>query len=436
MAENILKGVKNGTHQVIANEIAKNIGKYYKIIESGQKVYIGKDLPGEYTQSVYTRRLNKQIKRVKNQSAQNLGEMIEIATERKWEKNRKLKHSKDAKYGWYNYTTRLAIPKMDSQGNVINFNVYTAKLVIRNDENGKKYLYDIQDIKKENSSRLPAPLIAKVRNIRSNSLNNNISQKDNVVNSSISEKSKNDTDIPQMNTDEETENEIVDRYTEKQYNNFGWIAVNQVLTKNEWSQYNNKLRETLSSKIPRNINGEHVMTVGEHSSDITALVYVKGTAVNPIVTKVVRVNKNISNTENISVILEELADYERQGYREPYSYVESIYEQKIFNVNQRKDFKSLSEVQVERKGNFGVENQKNYRIKRNGAGSTNTNNEIEAGLNKSAFSIGDELEALNEKYGTTVGQSEIDFRVIKSPTITQKEISDMNYLYAIFVSYP
>ena len=59
MVDNILKGVKNSAHQVIANEIAKNIGKYYYIIESGQKVYIGKDLPSEYTQSIYTKRLNK-----------------------------------------------------------------------------------------------------------------------------------------------------------------------------------------------------------------------------------------------------------------------------------------------------------------------------------------------------------------------------------------
>ena len=194
MVDNILKGVKNSAHQVIANEIAENIGKYYYIIESGQKVYIGKDLPSEYTQSIYTKRLNKQIKRVKNQSAQNLGEMIEIATDRKWKKNIKPKHSKDAKYGWYYYSTRFAIPKMDSNNNVINFNVYTAKLVIRNDENGKKYLYDIQNIKKENSSRLPAPLIAKVRNIRSNSLNLTIPQNNSVVNRNYAQNTNNNTD--------------------------------------------------------------------------------------------------------------------------------------------------------------------------------------------------------------------------------------------------
>ena len=120
--------------------------------------------------------------------------MIEIATDRKWKKNIKPKHSKDAKYGWYYYSTRFAIPKMDSNNNVMNFNVYTAKLVIRNDENGKKYLYDIiQNIKKENSSRLPAPLIAKVRNIRSNSLNLTIPQNNSVVNRNYAQNSENNT---------------------------------------------------------------------------------------------------------------------------------------------------------------------------------------------------------------------------------------------------
>lgn len=180
------KSVKK--HQAIANNIAKNIGKYYPIIESGQNVYIGKDLPNEYTQSEYTKHINAKLRKAKGLSSSNIGEMIEIASDRKWVKNRKQKHNIDAKYGWYHYTTRFAIPVYDSFGKAVNFKVYTADLIIRNDADGKKYLYDIQDIKQESSSNLPAPLVDKVRNIRSNSLDSSISENNQNVNPSATKK--------------------------------------------------------------------------------------------------------------------------------------------------------------------------------------------------------------------------------------------------------
>lgn len=144
--ENIFKGKTGKTHNIIAQYIAEHIGEVYTIIESGQKVYIGKDLSGEYTQSEYTKwllRNRKKLLNVKNQAAQGLGEMIEIATDREWEKNRKEKHAVEAKYGWYNYSSRFAV----DTGNETT-DIYTVRLKIRNDANGKKYLYDILDIKK------------------------------------------------------------------------------------------------------------------------------------------------------------------------------------------------------------------------------------------------------------------------------------------------
>ena len=153
--ENILKENKGQpVHQFIANFIAEHIGEAYTIIESGQKVYIGEDLPGEYTQSVYTQtvlRNNPNIIKVKNRATANIGEIIEIATNRKWEK---AEHSgnKDAKYGIYKYNTRFGFPVKDADGNTIGANIYKAKLVIRNASDGKKYLYDIVSIKKDTAS--------------------------------------------------------------------------------------------------------------------------------------------------------------------------------------------------------------------------------------------------------------------------------------------
>ena len=153
--QNILKENKGlPVHQFIANFIAEHIGDVYTIIESGQKVYIGEDLPSEYTQSKYTKKLlqnNPNIIKAKNKASANLGEMIEIATNRRWEKTKHIE-TKDAKYGMYRYDTRFGLPIMNANGEVVGANVYNAELVIRNASDGKKYLYDIVGIKKDIAS--------------------------------------------------------------------------------------------------------------------------------------------------------------------------------------------------------------------------------------------------------------------------------------------
>ncbi|MFA7636847.1 MAG: hypothetical protein WCX81_03695, partial [Monoglobales bacterium] len=124
-------------HKVIRDYLRNNIGKYATIIESGQKVYLGKDLPNEYTQFKSTRLLTPTVLEAKNQSSQNLSEMVEIATGRIWAKNTKSKHAKDSKFGWYKYSTRFRVGNKD----------YKADLLIRNDADGKKYIYDVINIK-------------------------------------------------------------------------------------------------------------------------------------------------------------------------------------------------------------------------------------------------------------------------------------------------
>ena len=153
--ENILKE-NTGTpiHQFIADYIANHIGEYYRIIESGQRVYIGEDLPNEYTQSKYTQailRNNPNILKTKNKAVKNLGEMIEIATNRRWEKVQHA-HNKDAKYGIYRYDTRFGFAVQNSKKDIVGANVYTAELIICNASDGKKYLYDIVNIKRDKTS--------------------------------------------------------------------------------------------------------------------------------------------------------------------------------------------------------------------------------------------------------------------------------------------
>ena len=92
----------------------------------------------------------------KGKASSGLGEMIEIATNRRWKKNEKAKHKSDAKYGWYRYNTRFAIPAYNNAGEIERYKIYRATLLIRNDANGKKYLYDLIKIKQEKKNQLKA----------------------------------------------------------------------------------------------------------------------------------------------------------------------------------------------------------------------------------------------------------------------------------------
>lgn len=108
-------------------------------------------MPDEYIGSNYTKHLKGTVAKAKANAAQGIPEMIEIATSKVGEENRKGKHSRHAKNGWYRYDTRFALPVYAENGDIERYNVFTARLLIRHASSGKKYLYDILEIKKETS---------------------------------------------------------------------------------------------------------------------------------------------------------------------------------------------------------------------------------------------------------------------------------------------
>ncbi len=91
-------------------------------------IYIGSDLPDEYTHSNYTRILKGANAKAKANAAQGLPELLKIATNEVYEDNRKEKHSKDAKYGWYSYDSRFALPVFGDDGEIKRYNVFNINI--------------------------------------------------------------------------------------------------------------------------------------------------------------------------------------------------------------------------------------------------------------------------------------------------------------------
>ncbi len=131
--------------KVVAEYLKEHIGEVFTIIENGKNVYLGKDLPNEYIYSRTTKNLGRERRFAKQKAVSGIGEMIEIATNERWEDAKhKEKHKADAKYGFYKYDTRFAVKGANGE-----YEMYNAELLVRHAEDGKLYLYDVQGIKKK-----------------------------------------------------------------------------------------------------------------------------------------------------------------------------------------------------------------------------------------------------------------------------------------------
>lgn len=120
------------------------------ILADAQPVYLGKDLPDEYKGSEDTWNLNSTLRAAKMQAATNLDEMLLLAENGEWREDANGKHGAKAADGWYRYDTQFAMPILNMQdGKTDHYNIYSGTLIIRNDADGKSYLYDLIGLKKE-----------------------------------------------------------------------------------------------------------------------------------------------------------------------------------------------------------------------------------------------------------------------------------------------
>lgn len=148
----IFKGKRSINWNEVEEYLRRFVGESYIVAETADIIYIGTDLPDEYAHSEYTYVLRGANVKVKANAIQGLPEIIEIANKKTYSKNSKVKHEDDALYGWYRFESRFALPVYNSLNEIERFNLYRATMVVRHDRDGKFYLYDIINIKKETSN--------------------------------------------------------------------------------------------------------------------------------------------------------------------------------------------------------------------------------------------------------------------------------------------
>lgn len=148
----IFKGKRAINWKDVREYLKNYIGDFYTIASTGDIVYIGLDLPNEYSGSKYTHSIKGTNAKAKANAAQGIPELIEIAVGKHFRENTEAKHWRNAKFGWYRYDSRFALPVYDEVGEIERYNVFHTSLIVRHSEDKKLYLYDILDIKKETSN--------------------------------------------------------------------------------------------------------------------------------------------------------------------------------------------------------------------------------------------------------------------------------------------
>ena len=148
------KGRRSIKWNEVKEYLMQFIGEFFTIEETADIIYIGKDLPDEYTGSNYTFKLKGTLAKAKANAAQGIPEMIEISEGKSFRVNRDGRHIRNARFGWYRYNSRFALPVYDENGNIERYNIFHASMLVRHAADGKMYLYDILNIKKETSNFL------------------------------------------------------------------------------------------------------------------------------------------------------------------------------------------------------------------------------------------------------------------------------------------
>ena len=138
----------------IEHYLKEYVGSFYEIAETSEKIYIGKDFPDEFVHGKDKTVLKGPNLKAKANATQAVGELIQIATSKSSYIDYQSKHGGKARYGWYRYDTRLALPVYNEQGDLERYNIFKLRMLVRHDKDGKLYLYDFVRTKKETGSPL------------------------------------------------------------------------------------------------------------------------------------------------------------------------------------------------------------------------------------------------------------------------------------------
>jgi len=150
-------------------------------------------------------------------------------------------------------------------------------------------------------------------------------------------------------------------YTETQYNNFGWVRYNDVLSAEEYSTLLSRYADYKHNKdhYPTTRFGEAVIFSFDYPN---ILMYVKGTIRSPQITKILKIDPTIPDTIQID-IQKEILSNERSNLSIPWENVTFVFGEGSIDIYKKRDFSSFQEYKRRRERELSEEDNSSNRNK-------------------------------------------------------------------------
>ncbi len=151
--------------QYVGARLASLVGQSADVLETGERVYIGKDIQHEYLRSKYTQGIlnNRDIRRAKFKVAGNLQDVIAVGTNKQTEDA--THHHATIRYdSVYRYKTLFAFPMRQSDGLTNAVKAYSATMIVLHGSDGQLYLYDLVSINEQKDTMHALFRAAKLEN--------------------------------------------------------------------------------------------------------------------------------------------------------------------------------------------------------------------------------------------------------------------------------
>lgn len=166
----------------------------------------------------------------------------------------------------------------------------------------------------------------------------------------------------------------LEKYSETQYNNFGWVRYNNVLSAAEYNTLLSRYADYAhnKNKYPTTRFGEAVI----HSTECPdVIMYIKGRIGNPAITKIVRIKSN--EIWAIPFIKEEILKNENERNLQPFKIVEDYFGYGVLDISKTRDYATFRQYLAEQergnsKGGNSVSGEQ-----QDGTGSVGENNEAD-----------------------------------------------------------
>ena len=149
----------------VSTRLASLVGQSADVLETGERVYIGKDIRHEYLRSKYTQGIlnDRDIRRAKFKVAGNLQDVITVGTNKQTENA--THHHASIKYdSVYRYKTLFAFPVRQSDGSALAVKAYSATMIVLHGSDGQLYLYDLVSINEQRDTMHALERAAKLEN--------------------------------------------------------------------------------------------------------------------------------------------------------------------------------------------------------------------------------------------------------------------------------